>query len=568
MKHEVQGKQRCWNANCLITGLVVIVAVIAVNTVFAEEQNVDMEQEYQGKLLLISDIINDKSSILDSQGRTVMEISLSELIARALKHNLDIQVSRFEPSIKMADVTSAEAAFDAVLFGSSQWGRDDRANIDATFYDRTITSNGRSKVIRIPVDPFVRTHSDQYSIGINKKLPTGATVEVAQTLRRYRDMYEDDTRYYDPFWEYGLEMQLNQPLLRDFGIEVNRARIEIYKNDYRASKQEFQQTVIEIAASVETNYWRLFQARQQVKILQQLIDRSEQSLQRAHQRDDYDGRSLSVSRIKGVLEQGKADMVSAINNVQKQQEILLASLNDPELPISGKWELITLDNPSNREFNPDAAGATEIALRVRPELINQRLRLKSSEIVKDVAKNQRLPRLDMVLKQRITGAGVEGSDAWDSQWDGQTTSYTFGVNIELPIANRAAQADYLKSQRQLQQARLSLKNIQEQIIADVNIAAHNVQYTYDELAGRANKAQTDKEELLSYMISQDNDARTSLTPDFIDRKVSADQRMTNSQFYLVQTMINYDLAIMNYYRAQGTLLRYNNIKVGEEAIKD
>jgi hypothetical protein len=55
----------------------------------------------------------------------------------------------------------------------------------------------------------------------------------------------------------------------------------------------------------------------------------------------------------------------------------------------------------------------------------------------------------------------------------------------------------------------------------------------------------------------------STTPQFINLRLNADERLAGSQIQAVQTLIEYNLAIMDVQRAQGTLLRYNNIDVGE-----
>ena len=73
-----------------------------------------------------------------------------------------------------------------------------------------------------------------------------------------------------------------------------------------------------------------------------------------------------------------------------------------------------------------------------------------------------------------------------------------------------------------------------------------------------------RDELLNYLVMQDTEQSNSMNPDFLNRKLLADERLASNQVQAVRKMIEYDLAIMNVHRAQGTLQRYNNVKLAEE----
>jgi len=520
---------------------------------------------YKGKIGDAADISQIDQPILADPNRVNVDLSLQDCIRRAIAHNLDLRISGQDPAIRAADVIEAEAAFDAVLFSSAQFELTDRVNSDTGFYLGTVTTGGGTSTIRRPSDPFVNTHDDNYTLGLRKRLPTGASLELSQNLRRFRDLEHKDALFYDPFYEYGLQVQLRQPLLRDFGIDVNLASIRASRNNFRISQQEFNAQVISTAEQVETNYWRLVFARQRVKIYEGLRDRAQETLELIKKRQYYDLRSLALAQVRGVIQNAQANLIASLNAVLQQQDILLVSLNDPELTLQKRWEIIPTDKPAALPYQTDYAQFMQIALQKRPEIIEQRLRIETADIIEGVAENQRLPRLDLVLQQEVTGSSDTASSAWSRQRQNDFTNSLLGMLFEVPLGNRAAEAVLNRARLQKQQENLRLLSVREQVLTDVNIAVNNLNYTFREIAERQKAVNADLDELLNYLALQESGRRDTMTPEFLYLKLNADERLANSQVAAVQTLIQYNLAIMQLYRSQGTLLRYNNIKLPELA---
>jgi outer membrane protein TolC len=518
----------------------------------------------QTGLLSVQQIIQTDGPLLTDTGRQVIELSLQQCINRAMAHNFDVRIERLSPVVRYADVTAAQAAFDSTLFGSAQLDTNDSDNIATNFYNQTINVNGSLRTRRIPTDPFTTTHDDNYSAGLRKLLPTGATVQLAQQLRRYHDFSDDDDELYrNPFYEYALQFQLRQPLLRDFGIEVNRAAINASRHRYHISRQQLQLQIIRTLADVETAYWRLFFARKQMQIFSQLAARASKTLEVVRSRGNYDGSSISYSRTEAVMEKAHANIISARSNMLQQQEALLNSINDPNLPPDKDWEIIPSDKPNTEILKVSPAEVRTLAVQLRPEVIAQKFAIDISDLAVTVADNQRLPRLDLVYQQEMSGAGSESHSAWDQQWQNDLVSYSVGVSFELPIGNRAAEAEYLSAQTKRRQEKLRLQGNIAEIQADVNTSLHNLNNSYEEIAIRRQAVDADTNAVMSYLAIQDTQSQNSMTPEFLNLKLDADDRLTYSQVSAVQTMVQYDIAIMNLHRAQGTLLRYNNVNLAD-----
>src|SRR5688572_23490380 len=147
----------------------------------------------------------------------VVRLSLREVIQRAAANNKEAQVAGYEPAIEETRQVEAEARFDPAFFLNGSY----EAN-------RVLAPQGGNLT-----DPFepreFRTLSGQ--AGIRQLLPTGAQAEWSYRIQSIQGR-EDFTFAPNPdepndlvtFQNYYLNeliLRVTQPLLRDFGTEVN-----------------------------------------------------------------------------------------------------------------------------------------------------------------------------------------------------------------------------------------------------------------------------------------------------------------------------------------------------------
>jgi len=474
--------------------------------------------------------------LLNDRPRKTAKLTLDDCIRRTLAHNLEIRIRSYDPSIRMADVVQAEAAFDAVLFSAANFSTTDQANPDSGFFTRTVQTNKGSRNKKIPGDPFDQLHDYNYALGLRKRLPTGATVELAQRARRLRR--EEEGLFRNPFFQTNLDLELRQPLLRDFGIDVNRAAIYASRNNFAISRLQFNLQVIQAVVAVEGNYWQLVFFRQRIRILEELLRQSTATLERLIQR-------------------------TTLNSVLQQQDRLLESMNDPNLPLRELWEIIPLDPPVMQKYHLERNDAIQTALQTRPELISQELSIDTAALAVGVAQNQLLPRLDLVARQEVTAPGGSMGTAWQNQHDYDTVNYLAGVSLEVPLGNRAPRAELLKAKLQERQEKLNLDNFKEQVLLDVSVSLQELNSAFEEIEVRLAAANAEADELRASLVLEDSAAKIDVG--FLDRKLFAQERLAQYQSALAQTIFRYNAALADVQRAQGTLLHYHNINLAELA---
>jgi len=500
--------------------------------------------------------------ILDAAATHSATLTLEECIRRGLANNLDIRIGSYDPAIQMTDVVRAEAAFDAVVFATGQADIVDQANFDTGYFERSTTTSSGTRVERIPTDPYDDTHDYNYSAGLRKRLPTGSQLEIAQLFRRYRNYADDDNSYYyNPFNQSLMQVQLRQPLLRDFGLEVNRASIVMARNNYRFSRQQFHLLVIETAQEIESYYWQLIVARQQYKVFEALFYEAQTTLEKLQARRAQDTNTELLTQTQALMARAKASMVSSRNSIMDQQVLLLESMNDPNLNVMKNWEIIPGDLPTKEPYAVDYAASIEMALQRRPEIMAQRIRMESADIAVGAARNQILPRLDLYARQQYSGAGTGSRESWRNEWEGDTVNSSLGLSLEYPLGNRDAEAFLQRKQKEKKQETARLDSIREQIVTDVKISLDAVVHSQEEINERTQAAQAEINTLEAFYAQIS--AATGTTPEFLDRTLRSQERVASALLELAHIVHRYNLAIMNAQRSQGTLLQYDNIKLEE-----
>jgi outer membrane protein TolC len=221
--------------------------------------------------------------------------------------------------------------------------------------------------------------------------------------------------------------------------------------------------------------------------------------------------------------------------------------------------------------------AIKVALENRPELKQMQLDLENRKIDYDYTKNQLLPTIDLIGSYTQTGvAGTRSTNpnpffnsnvpvnpdlvgglgtAFGQVFSYNYTGYAVGVSVQIPLRNRAAQADNARAATerritenrltaQAQQIALEVRNALTQV--DMNKARIEAAQIARELAERRLDAEQKKFDLGASTI----------------RFVLEEQRnVAQAQTDEIQSLINYTKSLVDFDRATGMTLKKNNIEI-------
>ena len=474
----------------------------------------------------------------------IVPLALSECVRRATLNNFDVAVAAYDPAIAETRVTEAAARFDPTF------------QVQGEYQDQN------------SVDPqqgsFGKTKRFTGSTGITQLLPSGSQLQLQyQTI--YNDFANDQflgPNIPNPSWTSGLTLQFTQPLLRDFGYDTNRARIFINNNDQRISILDFRSRLEEVLIQVEQTYWQLYEAQEQVKIQEELLERTLDTTRRIQVRQITDTDRSQLTQSLAEVYSRRADLLQAKGQVAQLSDGLLKLINDPDLPIAGDAVVRTTDAPIDTPLLFDFKDALDTALVNRHELSQQLLRLDSAGSALKVARSNLLPRLDAVLSGGVQGIGDNFGNAVDDQFGGNAFSFGIGLQLEIPLGNRAARSIKRRAELQRAQAVTQYQGLIKQVTLDVSQAQLQVSVNYASLRLRreARLAARDVVEQINLL-----EPNTNLTPDFVDRKLRVLSTLLSAQSAEAKALSDYQQSIAQYERAKGTLLRYNNIVLQEVA---
>jgi HAE1 family hydrophobic/amphiphilic exporter-1 len=474
----------------------------------------------------------------------VITLSLQDAIARTVQNSLAIKVEAYNPGIRASQVVEAEAAFDPLIFGQSNWTNND----EPTPFSTINTQNGQLW---------------QNQIGIRQLLPSGGTAQIATgaTYRHTPSTINNIPTGLDtnPSWLANIGLQVSQPLLRGFGTEVTQANIYLAQRDQRISLATFKRQVITTVADVEEAYWNLVNARTNVDILERLVRASDQTYQTILLRRDLDATRASINQAKAALELRQAELLRARATYRTASDRLKSLINDPALATRSNALIVPADRPVAEPLVYNIADVIETALRQRPELQEARLQVERADIVVRVARNDLLPKLNLVAGVQTNGLD-EGYDAafGSTISPGHYIDYSAGITLEFPIGNRAPEAAYRRRQLERGQAVTSMMNVAEKVVLDVKQQLREVLTSYEEIAFRERVRLAAGDELEGIIDLEEIRARS---PEFLQLLLDSQSRLATAEQNLTQTLVNYNIAIARLEQAKGTLLEFNRISL-------
>ncbi len=306
-----------------------------------------------------------------------VELSMSQCIELMLSNNLDLKVERYNPTLQENEISKEKAAFDPVARFSLQ----------------------KSKFIISPttlLDGVGRNQSyDQktmdYEASLSKKLITGGLGQLKFTTNKF------DTnsiwQYDSPTYFTNLVFSLNQPLLRNFGIDLNKSRIIISSNNREISQARLMDKTASMITTLQGIYWNLYLSKQVLEV-------KKDSLQLARDLKERNSALVEVGKLPSVeilrAETGIAtreeDVIVAESATRDLEDVLKETLN---LPFS-EQVIILKDEPVLREFHQqEVKDYLATALENRPEYKEAKMHCENVTIANKVAKNAMLPLFDV-----------------------------------------------------------------------------------------------------------------------------------------------------------------------------
>lgn len=300
---------------------------------------------------------------------------------------------------------------------------------------------------------------------VSVKVPTGGELSFrwatnGQTVSQNGlDLNIND----NPFAQ-NLELSFRQPLLRGYGVDVNRASVDIARLTEQVNILDLKSTLINTITEVIIAYRELIRAQERLKIAQLSLARAQESL--ANNRLLIEaGRLAPVDIVQSETEVARRQVSSleAENNLAAARLALLTILDIDKTTVIVASDPLTIPAVT---LNLDKLRA--IALENQPDYLKAQLDLERTQLALLQAENNR--RWDLNLN---TSYGYASDD---------TSDLRVGLGLSRKIGDLTVERDFKRSLVNKLKAENTLKEQRETLdlqlmdrIRDVNLSFAQVE---------------------------------------------------------------------------------------------
>jgi len=376
--------------------------------------------------------------------------------------------------------------------------------------------------------PSLQSNTGTANFSYNQGFAPGTNLSVG--FQNNRQTTNSLFNTLNPTLNSNFRATLTQHLLQGFGLGLNTRFIRIARNNREITDVAFRNQVIETISQIENIYWDLVNAYETVKAKERSLALAQKTLS-DNQKQVQIGTlaPIEVVRAQSNVAANQQGLIVAQTNLQLQQLLmknaLSRSLSDPVLAAAPVIPTDTMAIPAEEPVTP-VQDLINDALSHRPDLAESRIDLTNREINRKAAANGLLPTVDFVAFYGATSlGGVQNplsvcepgqtgflasictpagripsrgyGNTFSDLFDSTAPDKGLGLQVNIPIKNRAAQADQMRSELELRQAEMRLQQLQNQVAISVRQTQFSVQQ---------NRAQVEAAEKALELAQQSLDA--------------------------------------------------------------
>ncbi|MCC6421762.1 MAG: TolC family protein [Gemmataceae bacterium] len=483
-----------------------------------------------------------------------------------------IRVLSLQPAIDASNIDYQLARFDTQWTSGLSWTTTDEP------------TQGLSS--------FQNGQGANFNTSLAKPLPTGGVAGITFSTD-YKFLASPPRGAFSvlsPAYTTRLQLGFEQPLLRNFGTEINQL-LGVFPNStlfpalngrrttdgiliarlrFDQRRADFERIVNYLLLNVETAYWNLYGSY--VNLFS-----AEQALRLAHEawrigKARFDEGKIDIADFaptRAQYEQFRGNRLQALGSVLEAERNLRTLLG---LPVEDGKRLVPADAPTQAPVHPDWAAALQDALSRRPELILTREELKVRQFNLIAQRNFLKPDLRMAATYTAVGFGsrldgngnyIDGTgtprtnNAFRALSSDHFNDWTVGLTLNVPLGFRLENAAVRQAKLGLAQAYYGLR---EQEIKAENALAKQ----YRQVLESFKVIEARRQERMA--LAEQVEARFrkyaigKITIDFLLDSQRQWAAALSAEF---QAVVSYNNALVGLEFAKGTIQQYDSIAIAE-----
>jgi outer membrane protein TolC len=360
---------------------------------------------------------------------------------------------------------------DPVLFTAAQFGHSSRPQ------SNTITTGTTALIF----------DSNAWQTGYQQSFTSGTTISAGWNNSWVSS--NNPRSDINPSYNSNINVQISQRLLQGFGFAVNNRNIRVAKNNLAVSDLTFKLQVMTTVAGVVNLYWDLVSFNEDVRVKKKALEVAEKFYSDNKKQVEIGTLApIEIVRAEARVAQAQQDLTNSETALLQQETIIKNALSrtgtaspsvaEARIIPTDRLTVPTTDDPG--KLNE----LIEISLKNRPDLEQTRINIENTKIGISGSRSQLLPSLD--VQATFQNNGLSGSLNTVPTPPGQVPiirnpdpyflggygnalaqifrrnfpDYSVGFQLNIPIRNRTAQADFIRDQLQLRQQEI---NAQRQV---------------------------------------------------------------------------------------------------------
>ena len=414
----------------------------------------------------------------------VRRLTMDEAVKLALEQNLGIRIQRIDPQIQDVGVMQAKSFWaPSLISGVSKQSQSQQAT--------SALSGGATSI---------ENSSFGTQAGINQQLPWGASYSATWNSSRF-----STTNLFNNFFPQlnsTLNLQVSQPLLRNFSVDQIRQQVQNSKKTRDLSDIQLQAVITQTMRNVRNAYWDLVYTINNLKAQQQSLALSQQFLKDNQKRVEIGTLApIDIVQAQAEVASNESGVIVADAGIKTAQDNLRSLILDPGTADFWNIEFDPTDAASFAEQSIDVDAAVRNALDKRSDLRSAKNSLEQSDVNIRYFRNQVLPEVNANFNYITTASGgvqlspvnIAAASAGLPIGDRSIVSdrgfgsvlgdvlgaaypnWTVGVQIAYPLGASTSHANLARAKLQYEQAQTQLKALEMGVATQVRAVGRNVQ---------------------------------------------------------------------------------------------
>jgi len=405
-------------------------------------------------------------------------LSMEEAVRMALENNLGIQAEKLNPEIQNYVVARANAVWAPSLV--SAFTRSNSTAPPTSFLSQTAS--------------VVTDGTSFGQAGLQQALRWGGG-NYTFTFDGSRGTTNDPGSPFPQSLQSHMSGIFNQPLLRNFKIDNNRANLMQQHNLQTVADLQLQQRVTQTSLAVRTAYYNLVGAISGLDVANESLDLAKRALKDNQTRVEVGTMApIDITAAEAEVasnEEGVILQQAAIQSAQDQLRTLVMNSSQP-----GFWATTfkPTDQPTLQPYDINLDAAVKNALEHRTDIQQLKKQMQNTDVSARLAQNQRLPGIDLQARYGVTGIGgtrniydtsgltqdiigtsVKGfGDVLRDVFGNDFRTWSVALNFSYPLGTSQADAALAQARLTQKQEGTQLTDLETAVTAQVREAARQV----------------------------------------------------------------------------------------------